>query len=392
MTHRSRGPGSRPRPGGPRDRRPSGGPPHEHSARKRGPRGSAGPPPAYEAETLFGLEPFAEDELRRRLGQSVRLLGRPAPGRVAMAYVGADAPLDALRSVVAIHRVETFAVPRPKALLGHEHLTRLAALLQGVMARQPRGAFETFRVSAAGADSPVFQRLKAEIARATGLTLHEEEAQLQIAVRPAPGGKGWQVLVRRTPRPLSARAWRVCNMPGALDATIAHVMVTLARPRAEERFLNLACGSGTLLVERLAEGPARAVLGIDIDPRALDCARDNLQVAGRLADAHLVRAGAGRAPLGAGQFDTVVADLPWALLVGTRRENEALYPALLAEAARVAAPGATLVLITASHRVFEEALARGGGRWVPEATYPLRVPWERGYLEPRIHVLRRAED
>ena len=352
-------------------------------------RTPAAPPPLYEAETIFGLEGPAEAELRKRLGKSARLLGRPAAGRVAFAYVGADAPLDALRSVVAVHRVETFPVPRPKALLGHEHLTRLAALLQGVMARQPRGAFETFRVSAAGADSPVFQRLKAEIARATGLTLHEEEAQLQIAVRPAPGGKGWQVLVRRTPRPLSARAWRVCNMPGALDATVAHVMVTLAGPQAEERFLNVACGSGTLLVERLALGPARAALGVDIAPRALACARENLAAAGSLDAVRLLRAGAGRLPLADASWDTVVADLPWALLVGTRRENETLYPALLAEAARVTAPGAALVLITASHRVFEDALARAGGRWAPERSLSLQVPWERGYLEPRIHVLRR---
>ena len=50
-----------------------------------------------------------------------------------------------------------------------------------------------------------------------------------------------------------------------------------------------------------------------------------------------------------------------------------------------------MVLITASHRVFDEALSRGGGRWALERTLPFRVPWERGYLEPHIHVLRRRE-
>ena len=328
--------GQRPRGSRPRDgSRPHGGRP------PAGRRAPAAPPPHYEAETIFGLEGPAEEELRSRLGKSARLLGRPAAGRVAFAYVGPDASLDTLRSVVAVHRVEAFPVPRPKALLGHEHLTRMVATLHGVMARQPRGAFRTFRVSAAGADSPVFERLKEEIARQTGLSPGEHEADLALAVRPTPEGEGWQVLVRRTPRPLSARAWRVCNMPGALDATVAHVMVTLAGPRAEERFLNVACGSGTLLVERLALGPARAALGVDIAPRALACARENLAAAGSLDAVRLLRAGAGRLPLADASWDTMVADLPWALLVGTRRENEALYPALLAEAARVAAPGAT---------------------------------------------------
>ncbi len=354
-------------------------------------KGSSVSAPLWEAEVLFGLEEFAEDELRQRLGRSVRLLGRTAPGRVAFAYLGGDGPLSTLRTIVALHRVEQFDVPRPKALLGHEHLTRLVASLHGMMARQAPGAFHTFRLSAAGSDSAVFQRFKDEIGRQTGLTLNESEADLQLAVRPTPAGKGWQVLIRRTPRPQSARAWRVRNMPGALDATVAHVMVALANPRPDERFVNLACGSGTLLVERLALGPARAALGVDADPQALEAAGANLNAANVSAGACLIAADAGRLPLASGSCDTVVADLPWGFLVGSRRQNERLYPALLAEAARVAAPGATMVAITASHALFEESLVRSGGHWLGERVIEVQVPWERGYLQPRIYLLRRAE-
>ena len=354
--------------------------------------GSSTPAPLWEAEVIFGLEEFAEDELRQRLGKSARLLGRTAPGRVAFGYVGADERLGELRSVVAVHRVETFRVPRPKALLGHEHLMRLLAMIHGILARRSPGSFQTFRLSAAGSDSAVFQRLKTEIARHTGLQLQESEADLQLAVRPAPLGAGWQVLARRTPRPQSARQWRVRNMPGALDATVAHVMVTLAHPRPEERLLNLACGSGSLLVERLQLDRAAQAVGVDNDPQALACARDNLLAAERLRDAQLIRADAAQLPLASASFDTIVVDLPWGLLVGSRRENERLYPALLSEAARVAVPGATMVAITASHVLFEEALARCGERWHSERIVALQVPWERGYLRPRLYHLHRTAD
>lgn len=371
---------------GPRE----GGPPKSGAPRGTAHKGPAAPPPLWEAEVIFGLEEFAEDELRERLGQSVRLLGRTAPGRVAFAYVGADRLLDTLRSVVAVHRVETFDVPRPKALLGHEHLMRLVVMIHNILARQAPGAFRTFRLSAAGSDSAVLQRLKGEIARHTGLAPQEPGADLLLALRPTPRGTGWQVLARRTPRPLSARAWRVCSMPGALDASIAVVMAGLARPRPAERFLNLACGSGTLLAERLGLGPAALALGVDIDPQALDCARANLQAAGHLADVQLVLGDATELPLAAASVHTIMTDLPWGFLVGSRRENERLYPALLREATRVAAPGAALVAITASHAAFEDTLGRERGSWRTDRVVEVQVPWERGYLRPRIYLLRRT--
>ena len=67
---------------------------------------------------------------------------------------------------------------------------------------------------------------------------------------------GWEVLIRLTPRPLSAREWRVCNMEGALNATIAAAMIEMTDPSARRpRVFNLMCGSGTLLIETTAACP-----------------------------------------------------------------------------------------------------------------------------------------
>ncbi|MCI0438058.1 MAG: methyltransferase domain-containing protein [Chloroflexi bacterium] len=361
------------------------------------PRQSAQPqvPPTshrreYELEFIEGIEGFAEQELEATLGSSVKVGGRPGLGRIAISYDGPPTLLNRLRSIVAAHLVETFNVPRPRALLGHSNLTRILEALREIMGQHPPGAFETFRISAAGADSSVFARLKQEIAGSLNLRHTDSGAQLLISVRRESGGRtGWQALVRTTPAPLSARAWRVCNLPGALNATVASVMAGLAGARAGERFVNLACGSGTLLIERLELGSTSLALGIDADANALDCARANLEASGHHEKARLVLGDAGRLPLPDASADTLVGDLPYGMLMGSREHLDSLYSAVLSEAARVAAPGATLALITASVRRFEAVMREHRDIWLCEQVIPLKIPFRSGYVRPRIYVLRK---
>lgn len=284
-----------------------------------------------------------------------------------------------------MHAVEWFGVPRPAGLLGHQNLARILDLLEEVVGRRP-GEFLTFRLSAAGADSPELLRLRGEIGRALRLEEVRERAHLVVALRRGDDGSGWEIVVRTTPRPLSARAWRVCNLPGALDASIANVMVRLAQPHPGERFLNLLCGSGTLMAERLALGPTAACVGVDSDPAALACAAQNLT--GTEARARLVQADAAATPLQDGAFDTVVADLPFGMLMGSGHENRRLYPALLAESARLLAPDGRLVLVTANVRALDTALEAEPG-WTVGWQTRLEVPHARGYLRPVIRLLER---
>ena len=83
-------------------------------------------------------------------------------------------------------------------------------------------------------------------------------------------------------------------------------------------------------------------------------------------------------------FDTLLADLPYGDLIGSHRANAALYPALLAEAARVAAPEATFVAITGEIRLLDAALARQEA-WRVERSLRLY----QGGHRPQVYVLRR---
>ena len=345
---------------------------------------------AFEIEVIPGLEEFAIQEIRQRFRLRVEPDRLPREGRLSLRAPADLKRLNQLRSVVAVYAVELFDLPRPKALLGHQNLERLLALAREIVAAWPAGTFRTFRISAAGADSLVFTRLKAEIASQLGLTSHDREGDLLLTFRrPPSGGSGWEILVRTSPRPLSARAWRVCDLPGALNASVASVMVSLAQPRDDEVFVNVCCGSATLMIERLNLAPAKLLIGYDIDPGALDCARANLRASGHSDAARLVRHDARQLPLPSGSVRIIVGDLPYGLLVGSGVENRILYPEILKEAARVAEPGASCVLITTQYRLMADTLQNLAEQWHCVRTLPIKIPFQSGFIAPSIYLLRR---
>lgn len=324
------------------------------------------------------MAPFAAAELRA-LG--AKLL-RESDDAVLFEHSGPRREFLRLRRCVAVFSVIGFDLPRPKALLGHAHLSRLTAAVEVVRREAPPGAFDGFRFSAAGSDSPAFRRLAEALAEASGLP-ERDDGDLLLRIRPGEHG-GWEVLVRLTPRPLSAREWRVCNRPGGLNATVAVAAHDMLRTAPNDFYLNLMCGSGTLLIERGLTGRWSRGVGVDIDPEALACAEANVAAAGLQARAELLSADATALPFEAGSFDRLSVDMPWGDAVGRHSDNSELYPRLLTEAARVAATGARMVAITHELRLFEASLARQSG-W--RAANTVRV--FHGGHRPGLYLLER---
>ncbi len=289
--------------------------------------------------------------------------------------------------MVAVHAVVVARLPRPTALLDDGAFKRIVAAVGHIRSLHPAGAFATFRLSAAGAGSAAFRRFAGRLARETGLEETAEGGNLLLGFRRG-GDGGFALAARISPRPLAARAWRVCNRPGALNATVASAMGQLTAPCDDDVLLNLACGSGTLLIERAALGPAARLMGCDLDADALACAARNVDAAGYSAELHEWDAGA--VPLPDASVSTLVADLPFGQLVGSHRDNARLYPAVLAEAARLAAPGGRFVAITQQTNLFRGCLRELGRVWTLERETQVRLPSNAGVVRPRIYVLRRS--
>lgn len=379
---------------------------------------------------LPGLADVVADEITALLAPARPPV--PVPGRddtLAFPHHGRldDPRLLALRTAVAVFAVLTFDVPRPKSLTSGEHLPRIAAALD---ASARLGARRTFRFEAAGRESTVFQRLAAVLAEASRMDHHADEGEILVRFRRTPGRRavpaegpqrpertggasrgggparpgagpaaggaagggaaepGWDVLVRLGGPPLSARAWRVADYPGAVNATIAAAIARLAGVRPTDRVANLMCGSGTLLVERLLAGPAAVAVGVDVSAEAVAATRENVAAAGLTDDVRLDVADV-LAPGGtwrdAAPFDLLLADPPWGTTHGSHATSAAVHAGLLEAAHAVCAPGGRLVVLTHEITVMERCLRAASGLWQQRAA--VRV-FAKGH-HPRIYVLDR---
>jgi tRNA (guanine6-N2)-methyltransferase len=342
-----------------------------------------------ECDVVPGLEGFLARELRRCHRGRVERLADSGRASLHFTFQGSPGELLGLRTAQAAYLALRFRGRRPTALLGNQNLRDLMDRVDAIRAAHAPGTFESFRFGAAGRDSSTFRRLAAELEVLTGLRHDPDDGELLIRVRPTDGQReGWEALLRISPRPLSTRAWRVANYPGALNATIAAVMVDLTQPRPDDHFINLLCGSGTLLVERLTRCQTAEAVGVEISREALDAARANLQAASMTARARLLESDATLTGLDMARYTALCADLPYGNLVGSHCENRELYPALLDEAARLAAPGARFAVITHELRLFDACLADAQQAWQPERTFRLVQSGQR----PQVYLLRRQGD
>ncbi|MDX1995820.1 MAG: methyltransferase domain-containing protein [bacterium] len=340
-----------------------------------------GKPLVIEIEVAEGLESFAQDELKGLVRTNVAV----SKGALTFTHTGQLAPLLSLHTANSVYLLLHFPVPRPRALLGHEHFHRILAHIRLVRDIDPAAEFRTFFISAAGADSSVMQRLKQEIATQTGLVHGDENGDLLIRIRRS--GEGWDVLLRLSARPLATRPWRVCNYEGALNGPVASAMAMLLNASPDDVYVNLACGSGTLLIEQMSYQRVRWAAGIDRSTDALKCARQNIRATSLSHHVDLLQADVRQLPLASNSVDLLSADLPFGQLSGSHTENQRLYPALLHEAARIARPKARFILITHEVRLIETLLSTSN-LWKIVTVQRVSL---RG-LHPRIYLLQSVKE
>ncbi|NLJ85311.1 MAG: methyltransferase domain-containing protein [Firmicutes bacterium] len=137
----------------------------------------------------------------------------------------------------------------------------------------------------------------------------------------------------------------------ALRPPIAHALVWLSNPQADDVFLDPFCGSGTIPIERANYG-ALSITGSDISSDAVSAARANAPqtVTIRQMDACNLKA------IPSESVTTIVTNLPWGKQITPNLEIDTLYTLFLQEARRVLVPHGRAIMLTDQ----QEALERAG--------------------------------
>ncbi|MDX6240579.1 MAG: tRNA (guanine6-N2)-methyltransferase, partial [Kribbellaceae bacterium] len=182
---------------------------------------------------------------------------------------------------------------------------------------------------------------------------------------------------------LSARAWRAVNYPGAVNATVAAAVIEALDPRPTDSVIDLMCGSGTLVLERLARCRPERLVASDLSAAALDAAQQNQRASRLKGRIEYLQQDVRTLQVSPAGFTTLMANPPWGELVGSHDANEDLYPALLHTAHRLAAEQAVLGVLTHDIRRFERILA-SQKHWVEQSQ---TLFFQKGH-HPRLYVLR----
>jgi tRNA (guanine6-N2)-methyltransferase len=331
----------------------------------------------WAVSALSGTKDIVRDELVRRFSHDCKIVGHTRDNEIHFTYRGDEERLLSLATAQTLLLRKDFAVSRPRTLLSPEHTAAVIELIQKAQSIKGAGAATGFRFDAAGSGSPTMRRIAERIENHLGLPFDPENGDCVITFRP--GRTGWEVLCRVGNRPLATRNWRKVNYRGSLNAAIASCMVELAQPRRGDRYLNIMCGSGTLLIERLLRQPTQTAVGIDISDTAVSICRENAEAAG-LADRMQLIAGDARAvKFPDASFDAVTSDLPYGEQHGSRASNISLYRESLREAARLCRTGGTMVVLTQDIPSLKAVL--------PEMLYDWNVIDERKIVQREYHPL-----
>lgn len=256
------------------------------------------------------------------------------------------------KTTLSLFAVYRFEIPRPRAFLGEEHLTRLVGCIEGNLLSQ-----KSFRFGAAGSDSAVFNRLAETLVNRLKLRHDPKTGELLMRFRPSEDGEAWEVLIRASELPLSVRSWRLVDFPGALNGPVAAAIVLLSEPTAGDRVCNLMSGSGTLLIERALAGPARSLVGVELDFKLIEAARTNYRGLSEGQEIRWIQGDARATPLSGNRFDVVYCDLPWGERVGKRARLSELYKRTCFEIERLLVADGVAFMLTQRGEVLGKVLS-----------------------------------
>jgi 23S rRNA G2445 N2-methylase RlmL len=261
------------------------------------------------------------------------------------------------------------------------HKSILGELID-IVIKQPF-KYKSFKLSCAGSDSKEVKDIKKYISSTYKLS-ESEEADLEVFI--GKSNNTWEVGVRITTRPLTLRDYKIKNIKGGLNPTIAYAMNTFCDLNSIKSYLNIFSGSGTLLIEAGLINKDLNLVGFDHNGKNNALAVENIKKAGLIKVIKLKTADIFDAPE-LGTFDFIASDLPFGMQISKGEDLEKLYKAFITYSEEVLEKSGKLVIYTTEHELLVEII--GKSRFLVTETLELKVSTVTGgYIYPKVFVCK----
>lgn len=283
----------------------------------------------------------------------------------------------ALRSVARAYLVIQSDNYHPTYLSNHKSI--LGNLIDIII---DHDIFETFKISCAGSDSPEVRSIARYIQDSYKIK-ESEEADLKIhIIKPK---NVWEVGIQLTPRPLSVRDYKVANMSGAMDPTVAYAANSFCNLGTAHSYLNIFSGSATLLIEAAQCYPnLDKLIGFDNNKKHLSLSIKNIKEAGLIKRVQVKEADIFDNP-NLGKFDVIVSDLPFGMSISKDEDLEKLYSAFIQYCENSLHTEGRLVIYTSEYEIIESVLSKSQFRVIQKLQLKF-ITNVNAYLRPKIIV------
>ncbi len=215
--------------------------------------------------------------------------------------------------------------------------------------------FKSFKITCAGLDSPEVHSIAEYIKEIYGL-IDREEADMKIHIIKL--DSVWEVGIQITPRPLSFRNYKLKNMSGAMDSTIAYAVNSLGNLEDASSYLNIFSGSATLLIEAAQCYPnLRQLVGFDNNKEHLSLAMQNIKKAGLIKKIQIKERDIFNKP-DFGTFDVITSDLPFGMAISKNEDLRNLYQCFVDYCQEKLNPDGRLVVYTSKHEILNKIILK----------------------------------
>jgi len=286
-----------------------------------------------------------------------------------------------LRSVSRAYIVVQNSKYNPRYISNHKSI--LGNLIEIAISGN-KDKFKTFKIICAGSDSPRVRSIAEYIQKESRLT-EKEESDMKIHIIKL--DEIWEIGVQITSRPLSFRDYKIKNMSGAMDPTIAYAVNSLCELESANSYLNIFSGSATLLIEAGQCYPnLKQLIGFDNNKKSISLAIQNIKKAGLIKKIQLKEKDIFDKP-DLGKFDVITSDLPFGMSISKNEDLENLYRCFVEYCQETLNHGGKLAVYTSKHEILKQIILESRLKIIK--TLELKfITSVNAYLRPKIFVCR----